>query len=118
MGKLTNGHVVAGFSVSPFNPKCSGSDAIIIGVSKKQVFFLKTNQKRSIAYDEFFIIYGNGELRFKSNNLAIFSNIGINNGYFDSRGLNASALFDLGACRETVLESYEMYQIVFRVPPP
>jgi len=35
LGKLTNEKIVAGFSVSPFVSKCSGSDAIIMAVSKR-----------------------------------------------------------------------------------
>ena len=94
LGKLKNGQVVAGFSISPFVSGCVGTDALIMGVSKKLVFYPKKNVPRTIAYDDFFIIFGNSDLRFKSNNLGVFSNLGVNNGYFDAKGNNASALFD------------------------
>ena len=89
LGRLENGRVVACFSVTPFVPTCVGTDAIIMGVSKKLVFYPKINTRRSICYDDYYVIYGNGELRFRSNSLGIFSNLGVNNGYFDAKGHNA-----------------------------
>ena len=42
--------------------------------------------KRPVTYDDFFIIFGNSELRIKSLENKVFSNFGINNGYFNNRG--------------------------------
>ena len=35
-------------------------------------------------YDEYFLIFGNSELRIKSGDLELFSNFGISNGTFES----------------------------------
>jgi hypothetical protein len=42
--------------------------------------------KRAIAYDDFFLIFGNSELRIRSGETVLFSNFGIANGYYENRG--------------------------------
>ncbi len=48
------------------------------------VFYL-TKGKRSVSYDDYFLIYGNSEIRIRSQENKVFSNFGIANGYFDNQ---------------------------------
>ena len=64
----------------------------------KEVFTLLEANKRAISYDDFFIIFGNSEVRLKTGEKKMFSNFGINNGYFNTRGIPVSAL--LGGAKQ------------------
>lgn len=63
------------------------------------MFYLKVKGK-GVTYDEYFLIFGNSELRIKSGDLQIFSNFGVNNSYFDTRGLTVDTLLGHGKDRE------------------
>ena len=39
-----------------------------------------------MVYDPYFLIFGNAELRIKTGEKTVFSNFGIMNSYFNSRG--------------------------------
>ena len=39
-----------------------------------------------MTYDQFYIIYGNAEIRIKTGQKTIFSNFAVNNGYYDAKG--------------------------------
>ena len=41
---------------------------------------------KALTYDEYYIIYGNSEIRIKSLETKVFSNFGVKNGFYDSRG--------------------------------
>jgi hypothetical protein len=41
---------------------------------------------RGMVYDDFFLIFGNAELRIRANEKIIFSNFGIGNSFFNPRG--------------------------------
>ena len=84
--KLENGWICGGYSESSFYPKMiSDKDGIIFSVSAQECFQLKTQNKRAITYDDFFIIFGNSELRVKTQEGKLFSNFGINAAYYDPR---------------------------------
>jgi hypothetical protein len=53
-----------------------------------------------IAYDDFFLIFGNSELRLKALDNKVFSNFAINNGYFNPRGEKVNILLGSGGVRE------------------
>lgn len=48
--------------------------------------------RRPITYDDYYLIFGNSEIRLRSQEKIIFSNFGISNGYYASRGKNVSIL--------------------------
>ena len=48
-------------------------------------FELKPKMK-PVTFDDYFIIMGNSELRIKFQDDKIFSNFGLNNGFFDNKG--------------------------------
>jgi hypothetical protein len=66
LAQLRNGLIVAGFSSDPFIPQTRGTNGLIISVTNEVVFNLKSNSKQATIYDEFFLIFGNSELRFKT----------------------------------------------------
>ena len=41
---------------------------------------------RAINYDEYYIIFGNSEMRLKCNEDRVFSNFGISNSYYEVEG--------------------------------
>ena len=82
--KLENGWVCGGYSEGPFIPKTtSDKDGLIFSVSAREFFKLKNKNKRAITYDDFFVIFGNSELRVKTQEGKLFSNFGINAGYYE-----------------------------------
>lgn len=54
------------------------------------------SDKKSIVYDEYYIIFGNSELRIKSQENKIFSNFGISNGFYNSNGFKVDVLLGSG----------------------
>lgn len=62
---------------------------ILIAVNKNESFLLKepVNAKkfRGMVHDEYFIVYGNAELRIRTGEHTFFSNFGINNSYYNSK---------------------------------
>jgi hypothetical protein len=56
-----------------------------LAVSEQKVFYLRRDSKNAIAYDTFFLIFGNSELRLKHGELKVFSNFAVNKGWFDPR---------------------------------
>lgn len=70
-------------------------------------FNVRADAVRSIVYDDYFLIFGNSELRFKSGDNRIFSNLGVQSSYFDNNGHTVDILFGEGKDgRELFLESY------------
>ena len=50
-------------------------------------------------YDEYFLIFGNSEIRIKAANKELYSNFAINNAYFNSRGFTVDVMLGEGATR-------------------
>ncbi len=67
-----------------------------MSVTNQVVFTLKADVTRPITYDDYFLIFGNSELRFKTGENKIFSNLGVNNGYFEANGYTVDILFGKG----------------------
>lgn len=85
--KMANGTYTAGFSQGRFDSKShSSKDGLIISLTNEKTFTLVQPNRRAITYDDFYIIFGNSELRLKSLENKLFSNFGISNGYYNPRG--------------------------------
>lgn len=52
--------------------------------SKKIYHIIK--DKRVITFDDYYIIFGNSQIRIKSSESKMFSNFGTGNAYFNSQG--------------------------------
>ena len=88
-----------------------------MSVTNETVFFMKADVKQETNYDDFFLIFGNSELRLKSGVAKIFSNLGINKGFFDAHNESVDILFGEGKVREADLISYEIFEVFFDDEP-
>ena len=53
----------------------------------KEVYLMREEKYApAISYDDYYIIFGNSELRIKGLELKLFSNFGISKGAFDHKG--------------------------------
>lgn len=66
-----------------------------------------------MVYDEYYLIYGNSEIRLKSGESKIFSNFGINNAYFNNRGDKVNMMLGQGKINEVEIENYEVHEVKF-----
>ena len=66
-----------------------------------------------MVYDPYFLIFGNAELRIKTGEKTVFCNFGIMNSYFNHRGKKVHDFLCAENKRETDIESYEVYQIIY-----
>lgn len=58
---------IAAFSEGPFYPKMvSKYDGLIISITNRKVFSPVVKNEKAIVYDEYFVIFGNSELRIKT----------------------------------------------------
>jgi hypothetical protein len=101
LASLKNGWVVGGFYSGAL---VKGGDllekGLIFNLTCNEVFRLKEkssasdNKKyRGMTYDDYYVIFGNAELRFKTGLTEVLSNLGVNSGYYDSQGNRHQILF-------------------------
>ena len=64
--KTVDGLFIAGYSEGPFHKKTSDKDGIIFSLTNRKIFTLVERNKRAITYDEYYLIFGNSEIRLKS----------------------------------------------------
>lgn len=62
-----------------------------------------------MTYDPYYLIFGNAELRVRAGEEKVFSNLGINNSYFNSEGWRAKDLLN-DSNNEVRLIDYEIYE--------
>ena len=83
---------------------------LLMGLWNRKVFEVFPN-KKPVIYDDYFIIFGNSEIRLKSQETKLFSNFGISNSYYNSEGAKVDALIGEGTTREVDIETYEVYDL-------
>ena len=87
-------------------------------MTKNQIFKLhekNPNEKKvmkGMVYDDYYVNFGNSELRLKTGKREVFSNLGIQNGYFNARGHSVDVLISSGQKRDTEFEICEFYQLI------
>lgn len=64
----------------------SDRQGLIMSLNNRKVYAPLERNKRSIVYDEYFVIWGNSEIRIKSQEKKVFSNFGLNNSYYKNNG--------------------------------
>ena len=80
-------HFIAAYTEDAFIPKTQSSkDGMLINITSKKVYYLNIANKKAITYDEFYLIFGNSEIRIKAQENKIFSNFGINSSYYNAKG--------------------------------
>jgi hypothetical protein len=90
----------------------SDRDGIIFSLTQKEVFEPVDPNKRVVVYDDYYLIFGNSELRVKSQECKLFSNFGINSSYFKSRGMKVDVITNSPE-REVSFKSVEVHQLEF-----
>jgi hypothetical protein len=78
----------------------SSKDAMIISLTNRKVFRLAVANYRAISYDDYYLIFGNSELRLRTQENKVFSNFGINTSYYANRGETVNTLLGEGTTRE------------------
>ena len=111
IAKTIFGKYVAGFSKEAIDS--AGNKVgfgLLLPLWNRRVFEIAAN-KKPVIYDDYFIIFGNSELRLKAQETKLFSNFGISNAYFNSEGCKVDALLGEGTEREINVEAYEVYAL-------
>jgi len=71
---------------------------MILSLTNSRVFELIKNM-RSVSYDDYYIIFGNSEIRLKWQECKVFSNFGTSNGYYNAQGESINTLLGQGILR-------------------
>lgn len=90
----------------------SDRNGLLFSLTKKEVFELVEQNKRAVVYDEYYVIFGNSELRIKSQETRLYSNFGITSGYYRSRGLKVDIITN-STDKEVPFKNVEIHQIEF-----
>ena len=64
--QISNGYRLAVFSSGAFRPKPKSMKGLIISINNREVFKPKL-EGRVITFDDYYLIYGNSEVRLKAN---------------------------------------------------
>lgn len=113
--KINSGQYVAAYSEGALIPKKNSSkDGLIISLTNQKYFTLCVPNSRATVYDDFYLIFGCAEIRIRLNELKIFSNFGMINVAYNTRGETVNTLLGAGGVREVPMENYEIHKIIFR----
>lgn len=93
--------MLAGFTEGGFRPKkISDKSGLLFSLTNRKMFVLVEENKKAITYDDYYLIFGNSEIRLKNLEKKIFSNFGISSSYFNNRGETINTLIGDGKNRE------------------
>lgn len=116
MVKLANGYVIGGFTeyaIDKARIEKPGS-GFIFNCNLKKTYYVKNDARLPVvSYDDYFCLFGNAEIRLKSQEAKIFSNFGIAASTFDTGRESRTKFLNIENSNdnELDLESYEFYQI-------
>jgi hypothetical protein len=116
--KTVKGAYLASYYSGAYAEKTVMNDpGLLVSLNNGEVFRLNPQggkiTPRGMVHDKYYIIFGNSELRLKVADREVYSNFGVNNSYFNNRGLAVDALLGEGSNRQTTFESMEMYEVKF-----
>lgn len=112
--RTVNNDLLAAFSVDPLRSNViAGSRGLLVSMTNSTVYRCQQG-RRSLTYDDFFLIYGNSEMRIRMGESKLFSNFGMNGGSFESRGDSVSSYIGPNTNRETGFETYEVFEVIFK----
>lgn len=95
--KLKNGFMLAVFHEDAISDKMSSRNiGLIFSLTNRCCF---KNIKAAVLYDPYHLIYGNSEIKIMKGGKTIFSNFGINNGYYERNGQTVDILMGEGKKR-------------------
>ena len=114
--KMINGYFVAGYAEGIFKPRSpSDKSGLIMSLTNQKCYQLVQRNKKSIGYDDFFVIFGNSEIRIKSQQKKIFSNFGLSNSYYRHNGDGVSTFLGGGKSqRQMEVVGYEFHQLILK----
>ena len=69
--------------------------------------------KKPNSSDNFFLIFGNSELRLKHGEWKVFSNFGIANGFFNNEKETVNEILMAEGKREVDIVGYEVHRVLF-----
>ena len=113
---------IIGLSTEIFSKGSKKTDTgLIFSVNKDGItkVFLSKKDKESVTHDEYFLIFGNSEIRLRNNETEMYSNYAINNCNYYEPGNNNPNVLDLlmheeyENTRARTLYGYEVYQMKF-----
>jgi hypothetical protein len=112
--KTATGQLIAGYSEDPVtsNAIVPRNNGLLLSLTNQHVFYLHEG-RRSVTYDDYYLIFGNSELRIKSQEQRIFSNFSIANAYFNPKGHKVDVLLGDAGNREVDMEHFEVHQVFF-----
>ena len=85
--------------------KVANKSGLLMSLTNKKVYHLMEG-KRSITYDNYFLIFGNSEIRIKQGEWKVFSNFAIANGFFNPMGNTIDNLLSAGKEREILFARF------------
>ena len=112
--KLTNGRLVAAYSEDPINPDktiLASHGGLLLSLTERRAFKLQPG-KRSVTHDDYFVIFGNSEVRLKTQMMQFYTNFGVGSGFYEAEGCKFDVLTG-DAPRDTEASCYEFFEIVF-----
>lgn len=109
-------YYIAAYSEGCLKPKtASDKDGIIMSLNNRKCYYPLEKNKKATVYDEYFVIFGNSEIRIKSQEKKVFSNFGLNSSYYKHDGDTVSVLFGGPKNqREVPFIHCEVHQLILR----
>jgi hypothetical protein len=109
---LENGNKVGAWTKGYFAPGQKNVDAILFNLSTKESYELKIPDTKATTYDNYFLIFGNTEIRIKNQQYGFFSNFGISGSCFNTQGKKEDFCGNVsGDDAGDDIEFYEIYQL-------
>ena len=93
--------IIAGYYPGIFEAKgVMNKGGLLVSVTNDESYKLKVkpgdNVSKGVIYDNFYVIFGNSELRIKHGDQKLFSNFGLVNTYYDNRGHKVNDILNEG----------------------
>jgi hypothetical protein len=109
-----NRYMLAGFTEDSFKPsgEPSKGTGLIMSLTSGKVFKL-LGDKKAISYDDYYMIFGNSEIRLKTQETTVFSNLGIANRHYNTENYKVNILLGEKDKREVDIKNYEIYEVFF-----
>lgn len=89
----------------------------LFSVTGKKVYHIRSDPKLPVvSYDNYYFIFGNAEIRLKSQEKKVFSNFGIANSTFDNGNVPRTTFLNVSEVtnNELDIDKYEFYRMSFK----
>jgi hypothetical protein len=110
-----NGYIFGAWTEGGFIPKMpSTRPGLLFSITNRTCFKLLNPTSKAIIYDDYYVIFGNNELRVKNKENIAKSNFGKINGFYQSNEQRANHLLGNGDKDTVEIASFEFFQLVFK----